>query len=306
MQIQKNIYKTFLVVSGALFAKELGRITKEEWETEQEFDQYCRKSIGNIRLYLVEYFICRGQEGEDFCEDQLEQIELESAIMLDTLNTIVDCLVFATAPKSEKILEEGNIERNQLILAELFEKPAELKEDGVSIPSLLLVCLQTLFENFEDLEIVERKLNLSLVKKILIFMVEISENTGPMKIDKYEGELNMIFINSLGFLENKFYQYHFYDFGKHKHLEQALENRIRASIDQIKCSIREIFLELFELMRHIDSIGSMEQRSFYDLMKSKRKGSNKIRLKNFYPGCWKKADEHLLRFLDLKKEILKS
>ena len=36
-------------------------------------------------------------------------------------------------------------------------------------------------------------------------------------------------------------------------------------------------------------------------MKPKRKSVNKYSLKNFYPPCWKKADEKIIQFMYLDK-----
>lgn len=53
--------------------------------------------------------------------------------------------------------------------------------------TFIFVCLQGLFDNYDDqANIDEKKLTLTLIKKFLIFMIEIAENSGPLKMDKYE------------------------------------------------------------------------------------------------------------------------
>ncbi len=38
----------------------------------------------------------------------------------------------------------------------------------------------------------------------------------------------------------------------------------------------------------------MEHKSFYELMKPKRKTSTKPSIKNFYPSLWKKSDDKII------------
>lgn len=63
------------------------------------------------------------------------------------------------------------------------------------------MCLQGIFDNYDDhSNIAEKKLALTLIKKYLIFLIEISENSGNLKIEKYEESIKNIFLNTLGFL----------------------------------------------------------------------------------------------------------
>lgn len=45
----------------------------------------------------------------------------------------------------------------------------------------------------------------------------------------------------------------------------------------------------------------MEHKSFYELMKPKRKQVHKYSLKHIYPAFWKKTDEKIMELLSLKK-----
>ena len=84
-----------------------------------------------------------------------------------------------------------------------------------------------------------------------------------------------------------------------------IENKIRKNIDELKVTVFNIFIDIIELIKYIDEKGSMEHKSFYELMKPKRKSVHKYILKNFYPQCWKKADEKVIEFMYLSKETLK-
>ena len=49
----------------------------------------------------------------------------------------------------------------------------------------------------------------------------------------------------------------------------------------------------------------MEHKSFYELMKPKRKTSQKSSIKNFYPQIWKKADDKIIEFMCLPVKLLR-
>lgn len=49
----------------------------------------------------------------------------------------------------------------------------------------------------------------------------------------------------------------------------------------------------------------MEHKSFYDLMKPKRKATSKPSIKNFYPQLWKKSDDKIIEFMCLPSKVLK-
>lgn len=58
--------------------------------------------------------------------------------------------------------------------------------------------------------------------------------------------------------------------------------------------ISNTFLDLIDMVKQIDEISSMEHKSFYDLMKPKRKTTSKPSIKNFYPQLWKKSDDKII------------
>lgn len=66
-----------------------------------------------------------------------------------------------------------------------------------------------------------------------------------------------------------------------------------------------IILDLIELIQYIDEKGSLEHKSFYELMKPKRKPVHKYSLKHIYPTFWKKVDEKIIEFISLKRETLR-
>jgi hypothetical protein len=67
-----------------------------------------------------------------------------------------------------------------------------------------------------------------------------------------EEDLKNIFLLSLSFFEQKYYQYFYYPYEKHKNLDFQLENQIRKSIDEMKKTIFHIFLDIIELAQYID------------------------------------------------------
>ena len=132
-------------------------------------------------------------------------------------------------------------------------------------------------------------------------MAELTENSGAAKLDHIEDELRQLFLNSLSFLEYKFHQYYFYPFERHENVGFQMENKIRKNIEELRETIFLIFTDMIEVNQFLDEKGSMEHKSFYELMKPKRKGTQKYGLKNIYPPCWKKADEKIIEFMCLKK-----
>ena len=134
--------------------------------------------------------------------------------------------------------------------------PDEGMHVEVPLMTFLFVCLQGLFDNYDDQSNVdEKKLTLTLIKKFLIFMIEIAENSGSLKIDKYEEALEGIFLNTLGFLENTFCEYYF--------MEGNMQRNLFKNIEDIKSLIINIFFELIQLMRYIEEASSTKHRSFY-------------------------------------------
>lgn len=72
-----------------------------------------------------------------------------------------------------------------------------------------------------------------------------------------------MFLLNLSFIEQKYHQYFYYPFDRHKNIDFQVENRIRKSIDEIKRTIYNIFLDLIELVQYIDEKGDLEHKSFY-------------------------------------------
>ena len=56
----------------------------------------------------------------------------------------------------------------------------------VNVMALILTCVHNTFDFFEDMDIELKKKNLLLLKKYLIFMVELTENSGAAKLDHCE------------------------------------------------------------------------------------------------------------------------
>lgn len=70
-------------------------------------------------------------------------------------------------------MEEANAKRNQIIFELLFPEEGIMAE--VPLLCFIFVCLQGLFDNYDDhTNINEKKLTLTLIKKYLILMVEVS------------------------------------------------------------------------------------------------------------------------------------
>ncbi len=88
-------------------------------------------------------------------------------------------------------------------------------------------------------------------------------------------------------------------------MDFTIENRIRKNVEDIKTMICNTFLDLIDMVKQIDEIGSMEHKSFYELMKPKRKTTNKPSIKNFYPTLWKKSDDKIIEFMCLPSKVLK-
>lgn len=72
-----------------------------------------------------------------------------------------------------------------------------------------------------------------------------------------------MFLLNLSFIEQKYHQYFYYPYDRHKNIDFQVENRIRKSIDEIKRTIYNIFLDLIELVQYIDEKGDLEHKSFY-------------------------------------------
>ena len=72
-----------------------------------------------------------------------------------------------------------------------------------------------------------------------------------------------MFLLNLSFIEQKYHQYFYYPYDRHKNIDFQVENRIRKSIDEIKRTIYNIFLDLIELVQYIDEKGDLERKSFY-------------------------------------------
>ena len=56
----------------------------------------------------------------------------------------------------------------------------------VNVMALILTCVHNTFDFFEDMDIELKKKNLLLLKKYLIFMIELTENSGAAKLDHCE------------------------------------------------------------------------------------------------------------------------
>lgn len=65
------------------------------------------------------------------------------------------------------------------------------------------------------------------------------------------------------------------------------------------------FLDLIDMIKQIDETSSMEHKSFYDLMKPKRKATTKPSIKNFFPQLWKKSDDKIIEFMCLPSKVLR-
>ena len=72
-----------------------------------------------------------------------------------------------------------------------------------------------------------------------------------------------MFLLNLSFIEQKYHQYFYYPYDRHKNIDFQVENRIWKSIDEIKRTIYNIFLDLIELVQYIDEKGDLEHKSFY-------------------------------------------
>ena len=56
--------------------------------------------------------------------------------------------------------------------------------------------------------------------------------------------------------------------------------------------IINMFFELITLMKYIEDASSTKHRSFYELMKPKKKHKNSYTIKCTFPTIWKKVDDH--------------
>lgn len=71
--------------------------------------------------------------------------------------------------------------------------PEEGKGSEVQLFCFIFVCLQALFDNYDDVtneknyaeNFSKKKVILTLIKKYLKYMIEISENSGSLKIEKF-------------------------------------------------------------------------------------------------------------------------
>jgi len=53
------------------------------------------------------------------------------------------------------------------------------------------------------------------------------------------------------------------------------------------------------LMKYIDESSCSKHKSFYEIMKPKKKHKNVNNIKNLYPALWKKDDEKVFQFMAL-------
>ncbi len=89
-------------------------------------------------------------------------------------------------------------------------------------------------------------------------------------------------------------------------MESNLQRLLFKDIEDIKDLILNIFLEMIQLMKFIEESSCAKHRSFYELMKPKKKHKNVYNIKNFFPMVWRKVDDHIFEFMSLGVETLKS
>lgn len=100
----------------------------------------------------------------------MEENEREYEVLLAILEKIFEILVFMTAPGNLSLLDEGNAKRNQVMFQLLF--PQEGKGSQTSLLCFIFVCLQGLFDNYDDLKLFgQLKIVLTLTKKYLVFLI---------------------------------------------------------------------------------------------------------------------------------------
>ena len=109
--------------------------------------------------------------------------------MLSIIEKIFDILIYLTSTGNlTLIIDEANAKRNQIMFKLLFIE--EGKGAEIELFCFIFVCLQGLFDNYDDVTnnnnhtdiISKKKTILTLVKKYLKYMIEISENSGVLKI----------------------------------------------------------------------------------------------------------------------------
>lgn len=89
-------------------------------------------------------------------------------------------------------------------------------------------------------------------------------------------------------------------------MEGSIQMTLFKNIEDIKNLIINIFLELIQLMKYIEESSCAKHRSFYELMKPKKKHKNVYNIKNLFPIIWKKVDDHIIEFVSLSQETLKT
>lgn len=78
----------------------------------------------------------------------------------------------------------------------------------------------------------------------MIFVIELTENSGSARLQSLEDDLKNMFLLNLSFFEQRYHQYFYYPYERHKNIDFQVENRIRKSIDEVKRTFYNIFLDL--------------------------------------------------------------
>jgi hypothetical protein len=292
-EISKLHHLVYLQVTQEMVNSFHEEVKAIQFESEQLYQDKLRSVLSNVYRFILEHFLHNDAEDYQFeDESEMEENEKEYALVLSILERVFEILLYMASPGSNTLMEEANAKRNQLMFEQLF--PEEGARVEVPLMTFVLVCLQGLFENYDDhTNLDQKKLTLTLLKKFLIFMIEIAENSGPLKMDRYEEALEGIFLNTLGFLENTFCEYYF--------MEGTVQRNLFRNIEEIKNTIIGVFLELIQLMRYIEEASSSKHRSFYELMKPKKKPKGHNSIKNTYPTLWKKHDDHFTELMYLSE-----
>lgn len=125
----------------------------------------------------------------DFEEDMMEVVEEEMQVVVMTLEKVLEILLMVAVPEGKKIIDEANAENNQKMCRLMFppdHKDRDKDKERVNIMALILTCIHNAFDFFEDTDVVWKKRALILLKKYLIFMMELTENSGTARLEHCE------------------------------------------------------------------------------------------------------------------------